>query len=77
MKATVHTLRSYEYAFRQLEFVRPSVKYDNRVLAARGIRFWTTAQNSLAKIPPAEEVEVPSNRAPELLMEGYAEAFER
>ena len=75
MKPAQDILRNYEYAFRQPEFVRPAVKYDNRVVAVQSLRFWVTAKNPLEKIAAAE-VELPSNPAPEFLAEGYAAALE-
>ncbi len=75
MKLAADILPDYEYAFRQPEFVRPAVKYDNRVVAVESLRFWVTAQNPLEKIA-APEVELPSNPASELFAEGYAAALE-
>lgn len=63
------TLWTYEHATR-VELVRPTVKFDNRAVAAAGLRFWAEAQNAGEKV--SIDVELPSNDAVERFAEGYA-----
>jgi hypothetical protein len=75
VKPAADTLRHYEYAFRQPDFVRPAVKYDNRAIAVRSLRSWAIARKPVEKVH-APDVEVPINPAAELLAQGYKAALE-
>jgi hypothetical protein len=75
MQRAVQLLRHYEIVCRELEFVRPAVKYDNRAVAAHGLALWVTARNTPEKIEmvrPGLPVSTPELRA-----EAYTAAVER
>lgn len=76
MKPASDMVQEFEYARRDLELERPSIKYDNRDVVARSLGAWATALNTVGKIAMAGS-EVPTNEPSKELAEGYATAFER